>query len=208
MITFDEMKSNERKKCAALAARSFYQYDYFSVWFPEEKRRKRFLDALVQCEFKANSNLDTVHFLTARENGRIIAVAQLCAPDFHKPDDMTYVLSGWFKAQLRGGTKAVKAWTEMDRNASAPCHSLPGKNWYLSLLSVDPSMQGKRVGSRFIKEYLIPFVQQNGGETFSLFTNSEINRSFYIKNGFEEFDEREFTYNGKTIGSWSFVYRV
>ena len=208
MITFDDMKHSEMRECAALVARSFYQYDYFSVWFTEEKRRKKFLDALVQCEFKANSNLDTVHFLTVRDNDRIIAVAQLCAPRFQKPNDMTYILSGWFKAQLRGGTKAVNAWTEMDRKASAPCHALPGQNWYLSLLSVDPGMQGKRVGSRFIKEYLIPFVQQNGGETLSLFTNSEINRAFYLKNGFEEFDKQEFTYNGKTIGSWSYIYKI
>ena len=39
MITFDVMKHSELKECAALAASSFYQYDYFSIWFPEEKRR-------------------------------------------------------------------------------------------------------------------------------------------------------------------------
>ena len=208
MITFNAMKHSEMKECAALAARSFYQYDYFSIWFPEEKRRKSFLDALVQCEFKANSKIDTVRFLTAKENDRIIAVAQLCAPDFQKPDDMTYVLSGWFRAQFRGGTKAVNEWREMEEKASAPCHALPGQNWYLSLLSVDPGMQGKRVGSRFLKEYIIPYIEKNGGETISLFTNSEVNRAFYRKNGFEEFDAKSFAHNGKTLGSWSFIYRV
>jgi GNAT superfamily N-acetyltransferase len=208
MLTFDVMKHSELKECAALAARSFYQYEYFSIWFPEEKRRKRFLDALIHCEFMANSKLDTVHFLTAKENDRIIAVAQLCAPGFQKPDDMTYILNGWFKAQFLGGTKAVNEWGEMEKEASAPCHALPGRNWYLSLLSVDPIMQGKRVGSRFLKECLIPFVEQNGGKTFSLFTNSEINRAFYHKNGFEEFDTKEFAHNGKTLGSWSFIYRI
>jgi len=207
MFTFDGMKHSELKECAALAARSFYQYDYFAIWFPEEKRRKRFLDALVQCEFKANSRLDTVRFLTVKENGRIIAVAQLCAPGFQKPDDMTYVLSGWFSAQFRGGTKAVNEWRRMEEKASAPCHALPGRNWYLSLLSVDPGVQGKRIGSRFLKEYLILLVEKNGGETLSLFTNSEINRAFYLKNGFEVFDTKEFTYNGKSLGSWSFTYR-
>lgn len=208
MLTFEVMKQSEMKGCAALAARSFYQYDYFSIWFPEEKRRKRFLNSLVKCEFKANSKLDTVRFFTAKENERLIAVAQLCAPGFQKPDDMTYVLSGWFRAQFRGGTKAVNEWRKIEEKASAPCHALPGRNWYLSLLSVDPGMQGKRIGSRFLKEYIIPYVEQNDGETLSLFTNSEINRSFYLKNGFEEFDIKEFAHNGKTLGNWSLIYRI
>lgn len=208
MITYDTMKHSELKECAALAARSFYQYDYFSIWFPQEKKRKRFLNALVECEFKANSKLDTVRFITTKEDGGIIAIAQLCAPGFQKPDDVTYVLSGWFKAQFRGGTKAVNAWREMEERASAPCHSLSGKNWYLSLLSVDSGVQGKGIGSRFLKECLIPLVEQNGGETLSLFTNSEINRLFYRKNGFEEFDTKEFAFNGRTLGSWSYIKKL
>lgn len=208
MITFEAMKSSELKECACLAAKSFYDYDYFSIWFPEERRRKRFLDALVKCEFKANIKLDTVYYLTAKENGKIIAVAQLCSPDFKKPDDLTYILSGWFKAQFRGGPKAVSEWQKMEEKASALCHTLPGQNWYLSLLSVDPNMQGKHVGSRFLKECMIPFVEKNGGETLSLFTNSERNRQFYLKNGFEEFDKKEFSYNKRVLGSWSMIYRL
>ena len=208
MITFDTMKRSELKECAALAARSFYQYDYFSIWFPKENKRKRFLDALVECEFKANSELDTVRFITAKDGDKIIAIAQLCAPNFQKPSDITYIVSGWLKAQFRGGTKAVNAWRKMEEKASAPCHSLSGKNWYLSLLSVHSGVQGKGIGSRFLKEYLIPFVEQNGGETLSLFTNSEINRSFYQKNGFEEFDEKVFSFNGKILGSWSYIKKL
>ncbi|MBQ9007994.1 MAG: hypothetical protein IJ088_01505 [Clostridia bacterium] len=51
-------------------------------------------------------------------------------------------------------------------------------------------------------------MKRNGGKTLSLFTNSEINRVFYLRNGFEEFDATEFTHNGKTLGSWSLIYRI
>ena len=66
----------------------------------------------------------------------------------------------------------------MEKIASAPCHELTGKNWYLSLFTVAKSAEGKGIGSRFLNECLIPYVKDAGGETFSLFTNSEINCSF------------------------------
>ena len=40
-------------------------------------------------------------------------------------------------------------------------------------------------------------------EDYEYFTNSDKNIAFYKRCGFEVFDEREFTYNGKTMRSWS-----
>jgi hypothetical protein len=40
-------------------------------------------------------------------------------------------------------------------------------------------------------------------EDYELFTNSDKNIAFYKRCGFEVFDEREFTNNGKTMRSWS-----
>ena len=207
MLEYQEMDPRERKECANLAAEAFYDYEYFSIYVPDDTRRKRFLRALISCEFKANRNKPEVRFFTAKENGKTVAVAQLCDPKFKKPDDMTYVRSGWFGVVLRGGAKGVNAWNAMEKIASAPCHELGGENWYLSLLTVAPSAEGKGVGSRFLSEWIIPYAKERGAQTLSLFTNSEINRKFYEKNGFSEFDEKEFRHEGKTIGSWSYVMR-
>lgn len=207
MLEYKEMDSKELSECALLAAEAFYGYEYFSIYIPDDERRKRFLRALIRCEFKANRNLPEVKFFTAKEDGKVLAVAQLCAPGFKKPDDMTYVRSGWFSVVFKGGSKSVNAWNAMEKNASAPCHDLPGQNWYLSLLTVDPKNEGKGIGSHFLNECIIPYAKEHGAETLSLFTNSEINRRFYAKNGFSEFDEKHFSYGGKTIGSWSYIMR-
>jgi GNAT superfamily N-acetyltransferase len=207
MLEYQVMEPSEWKACALLAAEAFYDYAYFSIYVPDDERRKRFLRALIQCEFKANRNLEAVTFFTAKESGKTVAVAQLCSPEFKKPDDMTYVRSGWFSAVFKGGSKGVNAWNAMEKVASAPCHQLPGKNWYLSLLTVAPDSERKGIGSRFLNECIIPFVKGRGAEILSLFTNSEENRKFYVKNGFSEFDEKHFTYEGKTIGSWSYIMR-
>ena len=208
MIEYKAMEPREWKACALLAAEAFYDYEYFSIYIPDDRRRQRFLRALLRCEFRANRNLPEVTFLTAREDGQTVAVAQLCAPTFKKPDDMTYVRSGWLEVLLRGGAKPVNAWNAMEKQASAPCHTLPGGNWYLSLLTVDPKHEGRGVGSRFLSECVIPYARERGGETLSLFTNSEINRAFYRKNGFTEFDEKHFSHEGRTIGSWSCMMKL
>ncbi len=207
MIEFREMDPRKWKECALLAAEAFRDYEYFSAYVPDGARRLRFLRALIRCEFRANRDLPEVRFFTAEEAGKTLAVAQLCSPEFKKPDDMTYIRSGWFGAVLSGGVKAVNAWNAMEKSASAPCHGLGGENWYLSLLTVAPEAEGRGVGSRFLAECIIPYAKRHGAQTLSLFTNSEINRKFYAKNGFSEFDEKRFTYGGKTIGSWSCVMR-
>ena len=208
MLEYEAMDPREWKESALIAAEAFYGYEYFSIYIPDDERRKRFLRALIKCEFKANRNLGTVTFFTAKENRKTVAVAQLCSPEFKKPDDMTYVRSGWFGVVFSGGSKSVNAWNAMEKKASAPCHELSGQNWYLSLLTVNSKDEGKGIGSRFLNECLIPYARNAGGKTFSLFTNSEANRRFYEKNGFSLFDEKRFEYGGKAIGSWSYVMKL
>ncbi len=207
MLEYQEMNPREWKECALLAAEAFYDYEYFSICVPDDARRQRFLRALIRCELKANRNRPEVRFFTAREDGKTVALAQLCDQNFKKPDDMAYVRSGWFGVVLKGGAKNVNAWNAMEKDASAPCHELRGDNWYLSLLTVAPDAEGKGIGSRFLNEWIIPYAKGRGAETLSLFTNSEANRKFYEKNGFSVFDEKHFSHEGKTIGSWSYLMR-
>lgn len=46
--------------------------------------------------------------------------------------------------------------------------------------------------------------KKHGGEELTLITNTEGNRKFYKKNGFQEFSDRKLEQNGQTIGNWSF----
>ena len=206
MLTFDRMQEDELIICAELAADAFADYEYFSVYVPNHKKRKRFLSAMLKSEFR--SNLKRAYFFTAKEEGKIVAVAMLCDPHYQKPSDMEYMINGYGRVFLYGGIRNVSAWNAMEASAIQPCRSLSGHVWYLNLLTVDPASEGKGIGSKIIQEQLIPYVRQHGGEIICLFTNSELNRGFYKKNRFEEFDSRHFTYKGKTIGSWSYMIKM
>lgn len=58
------------------------------------------------------------------------------------------------------------------------------------------------IGTRFL-EYWEDYVRERGGKQLVFFTNSKKNLDFYLKRGYEVFDERGIDYNGKTLGSWS-----
>lgn len=202
MLSYEIMLPEERKACSELAARAFASYEYFSIYVPDDKKRLRFLQAMMESEFKANA--DAATFMTAKEDGNIAAVAMLCDPNYKKPTDMAYMRAGFGKVFLRGGIKNVAAWNNMEAKASAPCHELAGGSWYLNLLTVDPAVEGRGIGTKMMQEYILPYMRKHGGKGLCLFTNSEINRQFYQKNGFEEFHDQSFTYKGRTIGSWSY----
>ena len=208
MLAYKKMTANERAGCALLAAEAFYDYTYFSAYVPDEKHRRVFLNRMIKCEFRANWGKPEAVFLTASENGRVVAVAQLCSPAYTKPSDGDYIRAGWIGVLLGGGIGQVSAWQATEKSASAPCHGLTGQNWYLSLLTVARPEEGKGIGTRFLQECLIPFVADAGAETFSLFTNAESNCRFYEKNGFDLFDEKRFENGGKSFGSGSYIMKV
>jgi GNAT superfamily N-acetyltransferase len=63
-------------------------------------------------------------------------------------------------------------------------------------------MQGIGLGTQLI-DYYENYIRERGGKQVVLFTNSQKNLNFYLKRGYELFDEREFEYNGHKMGSWS-----
>lgn len=202
MLTFEKMCPEERGACAALAARAFMDYEYFTDYIPNDQRRTRFLNTMLDIEVRINDG--QADFFTAKIDGEIVAVAMLCPPEYKKPSDMAYIRAGFGKCFLQGGVRDVAAWNDMEGKAGEPCHSLGGQTWYLNLLTVEPEYKGQGLGSRMLRECILPYVKEHGGETLCLFTNSEVNRKFYQKNGFVEFDQRSFNRKGKQLGSWSY----
>ncbi len=199
-MQYERMTREEIPECAALAERAFLDYQYFSDYVPEEKKRARFLLSMLKVELKLN--FDLMDIFTAKEDGRIAALAMLCPPDYVKPGAMQYLRAGFGGTYLAGGFRGVNDWCELEKKASAPCHRVKDA-WYLSLLTVDTDCHGRGIGSRMLNECIIPYIREKGGRELTLFTNSEGNRVFYRKCGFEEFDERFFEYHGKRLGSWS-----
>ena len=202
-IEFGPLKRSEIRQAAELATRAFDDYEYFTNWFPEKGERSRVQLSVILHEYK--TNFSQAHHLAARMDGKIVATAQLNAPDYKKPSDLSYVLHGWLNVYKAGDRKRIDDWLSMDTAAGQPCHEYqktgPGI-WYASSLTVDPAVQGIGLGTKFI-EYWENYVHERGGKQIVFFTNSQKNLDFYLKRGYEVFDEREIEYNGHKMGSWS-----
>lgn len=200
---FTPMKRCEIREAAQVAARAFHSYEYFINWFPDPDERFRITFAILWREFK--TNFKASRYLVGKQDGKIVCVAQLNPPSYRKPSDLRYILSGWLNVYREGDRAVIDSWLKMDADAGIPCHEYqktgPGI-WYASSLTVEPSVQGTGVGSRFI-EFWEEYIRKNGGRELVFFTNSEKNIAFYQKRGFEVFDYRTIEYNGTVMGSWS-----
>lgn len=207
-VEFGRMKRSEIRQAAEVAARAFDDYEYFTNWFPEKEQRNRIQFAFLWREFKTNFRAS--QYLVGRDGDKIVAVAQLNPPQYKKPSDLWYMLNGWLKVYREGDRKTIDDWIKMDSDAGIPCHEHqktgPGI-WYASSLTVDPSVQGTGVGTRFIA-YWEDYIRKNGGKELVFFTNSKKNLQFYLNRGFEVFDERIIEYKGTKMGSWSVKKRL
>ena len=54
MLTFEKMRPGERGTCAALAARAFENYEYFTYYIPNGQRHTRFLGTMLEIEVRIN----------------------------------------------------------------------------------------------------------------------------------------------------------
>ena len=203
ILEFAPINRKELRQAAELAARAFCDYEYFTIWFPDPEERARVEMAIIWTAYK--TNVGRVQQLTAKLDGQIVALAELHAPDYQDPSVLSYILHGWLKVYMAADIKRVNDWIAMDTAASRPCRDFqktaPGI-WYLSSLSTDPSMQGIGLGTKLM-DFYENYIREHGGKQVVLVTNSQKNLNFYLKRGYEVFDEHVFEYNDHKMGNWS-----
>jgi sensor histidine kinase YesM len=142
-MQFERLRKAEISQAAELAARSFLDYAYFSIFVPNEKRRFRFLNTMLSVEFSVND--DRAELWAAKEDEKIVTVAMLCSPAYHKPTDSQYMKAGFWKVFLAGGIKAVSDWNAMDAGVRL-------ENFYAYAIEPKGTMgfmdgQGKRIAA-------------------------------------------------------------
>lgn len=207
-LSFGKLRREEVRQAAELSMLAFDEYEYFTNWFPDKEVRNKVQYSLIYQEYK--TNFRRARYLAARDGERLAAVAQLNPPAYRKPSDLLYLLNGWLNVYKDGDRKTIDDWLAMDAAAGKPCHEYQKTGegiWYASSLTVDPQYQGRGVGTEFLR-YWEEYVRSHSGKQLVFFTNSQKNLDFYLKRGYEVFDEREIAYNGKTMGSWSLRKRL
>ena len=198
------MRRDDVDECAELSVQAFADYEYFTNFFPDAKERLPFMRAMIRSEYRTTRR--RAHFLMARHEGVAAAVADLFPPNWKKPSDLHYLMHGWGKVLRLPKQDIIKQWLAMDQNAGRFCHTLlGGSTWYLSSLTVSPTLQGRGFGREMLMQCVIPYILQNGGTRLCFFTNSKSNLDFYQHLGFVVADYQELDCFGNKMGSWSFL---
>ncbi len=206
MIRFRKADKKDLKKCTELLAYSFWGYEYFEPFIKNEKKRYRFEHAIQEVNVKAYYDKTTM--LIAEENGEIIAVAQLKSPEDKDACFWDYIKAGGLKVIAAGGLKNTFSWLDMFDKTGKVCHEYEEPHWYLSSLAVSLKAKGRGVGTRMLRDCIIPYISLHGGGLLMLITNSEKNREFYKKNGFEEFSGEIMEFNGYRMGNWGYRMEI
>ena len=80
---FGSLNRKELRQAAELTARAFSDYEYFTNLFPDPKERAKVEIAIIWCSYK--TNFSSAPQLTAKLDGKIVALAELNAPDHKDP---------------------------------------------------------------------------------------------------------------------------
>lgn len=206
MLNFRKAEKSEIGVCTEMAKRSFWDYQYFSVFCNDEQEKERFLSALFSAWLKLSQRRGSLYLI--EDEDAPLAMAVLDSPGDKRLGALDMLLSGWWRLYLSCGFSKVHKFFKMSEIGDAPCHSLPDPKYYLALFAVDSKLQGRGIGRRALNECIFPYIAEKGGGLLTLNTNTEPNRLFYKRNGFEEFFADTLNENGKTIGCWSYKIKI
>lgn len=206
MMEYRKARKAELGEIAVLLTVSFQDYGFFKMYIKNRERQFKFLHSILSTAVKAYYKKHII--LVGVNDNKILSAALLKTPDKQELGLMDYVSAGGIKALLTGGIFSTWGFLKLAQEAGSACHSLPGRVWYLETLAVSASCQGQGLGSKMLKECIKPYIEKRGGGLLTLITNTELNRLFYKKNGFDEFHEMTLARNGKKIGNWSYRMKI
>ncbi|MCP3809958.1 MULTISPECIES: GNAT family N-acetyltransferase [unclassified Paenibacillus] len=213
MINYRRPTLEELKEVARLNAVSFADYPLCSEIrseFTDEDSFVDFMTEIFQVYIGAYYKKSVV-FVGEVEN-QIKSFAILDRPYSKGIGLFDYFRAGAFKLFRTVSITKVFKFLKILNEGHEPSKDLKKRSWFLESLAVDNSCRGQQLGSKMLKDCVIPYIKEQSkgskSESFVTFTNNDINRKFYTKNGFTEFDFTTIERNGKTIGNWSFKMSV
>jgi ribosomal protein S18 acetylase RimI-like enzyme len=209
MIVYRKPKKSELKNIAKMTALSFGEYPINDL-----ELRGGFKDLDSYVNFMSDAHYVYIKLYHRRhvcfvgeEDGVIKSLAMLKRPDSPEDSIGEYLRSGAMDLLKKTSLLRLLKYLNVLEEGHRPCSRLKEPSWTLEFLAVDKSCKGQQLGSKLLKDCVIPYIMEenegNESASFITFTNTESNSKFYIKNGFTEFDYTTIERNGMAIGNWS-----
>lgn len=175
-------------------ARAFHD-DPAWVWLiPDERRRRRLLPWL----FRVGFDVTAADVWTTQG---IVRGAARWLPPGRPPMRVGPALRAFVTTPFRLGTSITPFLAYGRAVETMRAEAVPEPHWYLAGIGVDPSAQGRGIGSALLQ----PGIEaaRSAGLPVVLLTNNEANLSFYERNGFRTIREGRTPKNGPK--AWAMV---
>jgi ribosomal protein S18 acetylase RimI-like enzyme len=135
----------------------------------------------------------------------ICSMALLEEPNGKKVSIWDYIKAGGLELIPRIGLQKLLAMKTVEEEARREITQVYDEAWYIEMLTVHQKFKGQQLGSKIINDCIIPYINEHGGSKVTLVTNTELNRKFYVKNGFLELFESTIKRKGKETKNWSYL---
>lgn len=196
---FRKSTLKDRAIMTEILTNSFFEYPVFTSFLPQEKHRKKFLNALFYGNIGAFEKIDS-SYVAVNDNNEITGIILFMDPKKKEPKFWNYVKESNWKLLTIRNLKSLadffKVIYDMDQNLINQEDS-----WYVDTLAVNKKYQGQGIGSKIFQEFFFDYVKKHGNEKIKLSTNTLPNTYFYKKNGFKEVDHEKSKYGFDT---WHF----
>jgi len=173
-----QLNPPDQDTVAYILARAFQNDPFYRFVFPDEKKRSRELQWLMQKVVNYSLRYGAVYTTLEKEG-----VLCWLPPDNTELTFGRIVRTGLHLIVLRFGLAAYRRFNDnMSYTGQLHTYHAPGPHWYLWAIGVDPSDQGKGIGGKLMQPVL---ASAHAADTpCYLETHNEKNIHFYEKHGF------------------------
>lgn len=201
---FRQADKEDLVKVTELLAESFLDYPLFCVI--EENQEKRY--SLVYELQYINTQLYIAKHqcFVVMDDRKLIGVALLKDLQKDHKDFWSYIYLGFFRLLKKGLMVKVIQYLKLMNGTSV--FSQQENAWYLDSFAVSKKAQGLGLGSEILQCVIFSYIKEHGGGQLFLSTNTEWNRKFYQKNGFDEYKETKLTLNEHSVKDWSYRKKI
>lgn len=209
MIKYRRPKLEELKDIARMCALTFAEYPIFFEIRSGFNNQESFIDFLSNFQHVyLKAHYKNSECFVGEEDGKIKSCAVIARPHSSPIGILDYIWSGGLKLLKKVSLLRLLRFLNLQEEGHRPCNGIKEHSWSLEFLAVDQSYKGQQLGSKVLKECVIPYIMEQSCDTkpvtFVTYTNTESNSKFYLKNGFTEFDYKTIERNETIIGNWSF----
>ena len=180
MVALTPLANDQVSAAAALLARSFHDNPFLKYVFPDEGERMQRSPELFFTAIQLALATGKVFCV----DGAMHGVSLWYPPDAEPPDPQSIEQAGMNTLADRIGAGALARfgalsgkWDELRKRDA------PAKHWYLSLIAVDPAMQGQGIATSLLQ----PVLDEADGHSLPCYleTADPDNVAFYLRRGFE-----------------------